>query len=102
MSSDAELATRNAALEAALQSHANQGKAQRCDCSLCYQLRDALADGAGRRYADLLREECALVAEEVYQRARTSEAQETGPALRPSKVAREIADRIRMLKGPGF
>lgn len=99
---EANVAVRNAAIEAALQSHANRGKAQRCDCTLCIQLRDALSDGAGKRFADLMREECALVADEIYQRERREEAAGTATKdSRPTRLLREVADRIRLLKGRG-
>lgn len=102
----AEYAAMREALEAALQSHVNLGKAYRCECSLCAQIREALSAGAGRGYADRLREECAQIADWKAEQIRAStpvaqeaEAQCLKAAL---KTAREVADRIRTLKGTGF
>jgi hypothetical protein len=99
---DADIQAMREALEATLQSHVRLGKAKLCDCSLCHQIREALAPLAGQRYSDRLREECANVADwKVGQltgelsRASDESAQLLRGAL---KVAREIADRIRALK----
>jgi len=93
---EATVAAMREALEAALQSHVNLGKARRCDCSLCVQIRQALEPGAGRGFADRLREECAQVADWKASQVDTRQSPEA------QKAAREIADRIRILKGRQF
>jgi hypothetical protein len=91
------------ALEATLQSHVRMGKARLCDCSLCQQIREALAPGSGERYADRLREECACVADwkagQLSSELAKSEGEEAESLRSLLKVAREISDRIRALKG---
>ncbi len=99
----AEYAAMREALEAALQSHVNLGKAYRCECSLCIQIREALSPGAGRGYADRLREECAQIADWKAEQIRASAPVAPEPEAQCLKVAlktaREVADRIRTLKG---
>ncbi len=98
-----EYAAMREALEAALQSHVKLGKAYRCECSLCAQIRDALGAAAGRGYADRLREECAQIADWKAEQIRASAAVAQGAeaeGLKAAlKTAREVADRIRTLKG---
>jgi glutamyl/glutaminyl-tRNA synthetase len=97
MPDESDYAVMHEALQAALQSHVKMGKAYRCECSLCAQIRDALALGAGRSYGDRIREECALVADWKGEAARTSGSGVDGLAV-AHKAAREIGDRIRALK----
>jgi hypothetical protein len=102
MPDESDYAVMHEALQAALQSHVKMGKAYRCECSLCAQIRDALALGAGRSYGDRIREECALVADWKADQlkgeaARTSGSGVDGLAV-AHKAAREIGDRIRALK----
>ncbi len=103
MTRDADIQAMREALEATLQSHVRLGKAKLCDCSLCHQIREVLAPGAGQRYSDRLREECANVADWKVGQLNSELAAAKGEAaqgLRAAlKVAREIADRIRGLKG---
>jgi hypothetical protein len=98
-----EYAAMREALEAALQSHVKLGKAYRCECSLCTQIREALGPAAGRGYADGVREECAQIADWKAEQIKVSVAVAQGAeaeGLKAAfKVAREVADRIRTLKG---
>jgi hypothetical protein len=101
MPHESEHAVMREALEAALQSHVRLGKAYRCECSLCAQIREALACEAGKSYGDRIREECALVADwkadQLKGEAAATQAHDgRAQALR---AAREIGDRIRALKG---
>ncbi|MGQ0508382.1 MAG: hypothetical protein ACT4TC_24040 [Myxococcaceae bacterium] len=100
---EADVQAMREALEATLQSHVRMGKARLCDCSLCQQIREALAPGAGERFSDRLREECANIADwKVGQlnadlaKAKSEQAETIRGLL---KVAREIGDKIRALKG---
>jgi len=105
MPHESEHAAMREALEAALQSHVKLGKAYRCECSLCAQIREALAGDAGRSYGDRIREECALVADwkadQLKGEATNQPNTGDGRAL-ALKAAREIGDRIRALKGRLF
>ena len=98
-----EYAAMREALEAALQSHVRLGKAYRCECSLCTQIRDALGATAGQGFADRVREECAQIADWKAQQIKTSTPmapEAEAPCLTAAfKTAREVADRIRTLKG---
>jgi hypothetical protein len=102
MADESTFAAMREALLAALQPHIKMGKAFICDCSLCRQIRDALEAGAGERFADSIREECALVADWKADQltAEANASSEKSDAVRTqAKVAREVADRIRVLKG---
>ncbi len=106
MENEAEYAAMREALQGVLQSHVRLGKAYRCECSLCAQIRDALEPGGGQRYADRIRDECAGIADwkvdQIATMLKTASEQEA-PSLRlMQKVGREIADRIRALKGRVF
>jgi hypothetical protein len=98
MSDEASLAVLREALEATLQSHQRFGKAAPCDCSLCKQIRDALAPQAGATFRKRVQEECAGVADwtaqQLVARSGGSGNPETQLAIR---TAREIAGRIRVL-----
>jgi len=100
--SDGTLAAMREALEATLQSHERSLKAQRCTCSLCLQIRDALAAGAGDRFADRLREECAGIADWRAEELRKASLGGDEALKRAAKVAREIGDRIRALRRGNF
>src|SRR4051812_45584356 len=104
--SEAEVAAMREALNAALQPHIKMGKAFVCDCSLCMQIRDALATGAGERYADRVREECALVADwkadQLGADASKATPEQAEAIKAQAKIAREVGDRIRVLKGRKF
>jgi len=106
MEREAENAAMREALQSALQSHVRLGKAYRCDCSLCVQIRDSLEEGAGLRYADRIREECAAIAdwrvEQLVTEMRTAPESEVPRLRMMQKIAREIGDRIRSLKGRTF
>ncbi len=103
MTRDAEIEAMREALEATLQSHVRMGKARGCDCSLCHQIREALAPNSGVRHADRLREECANVADwkagQISQALSGVKGKDAEGLRSMLKVAREIADRIRALKG---
>lgn len=106
MSEEATLSAMREALQAALQSHVRMGKARLCECSLCLQIRDALKKEGGAAHADRLREECAQVADWKASQIETS-LTDTPPDQQPTvrialKTARDIADRIRVLKGRKF
>ena len=105
MPHESEHAVMREALEAALQSHVKLGKAYRCECSLCAQIREALASDAGRAYGDRIREECALVADWKADQLKgdaTSRPDAGDDRALAHKAAREIGDRIRALKGRLF
>src|SRR4051794_15337233 len=97
MSREADVEAMREALEATLQSHVRMGEAKLCDCSLCHQIREALAPGSGQRHADRLREECANVADwKVRQLSNELSSVDDTDAERVRamlKVAREIGDR---------
>jgi hypothetical protein len=100
---DADVQAMREALEATLQSHVRLGKAKSCDCSLCHQIREALTPGAGQRYSDRLREECANVADwkvgQLKSELAASKGKEPERLRSLMKVAQEIADKIRTLRG---
>ena len=105
MPHESEHAAMREALEAALQSHVKLGKAYRCECSLCTQIREALACDAGRSYSDRIREECAQVADWKADQLRGEGTSPPNPGdgrALAQKAAREIGDRIRALKGRLF
>ena len=98
MSDEASLAVLREALEATLQSHQRFGKAAPCDCSLCHQIRDALANRAGATFRKRIQEECAGVAEwTARQLMAKAPAPDDTPTQLAVKTAREIAGRIRVL-----
>jgi hypothetical protein len=97
---EAHLAAMREALSAALQSHVNLGKARPCSCSLCSQIRAALQPGAGASFSDYVREECAQVADWKIAQLQGELSLHPDEGLKLAlKSAREIADRIRVLKG---
>ena len=106
MPDESDYAAMHEALQAALQSHVKLGKAYRCECSLCAQIRDALALGAGKSYGDRIREECALVADWKADQLKGEAARVGGNGADwltlAHRAAREIGDRIRALKGRTF
>jgi hypothetical protein len=102
---EAVFAAMREALQAALQSHVRLGKAYRCDCSLCVQIRHALETTAGADFADRIREECAQVADWKAAQCgkQLNDTSSQVDALRAAhKTATEIADRIRVLKTRQF
>jgi hypothetical protein len=101
MDLEARCAAMREALQAALQSHVKLGKAYRCDCSLCIQIRASLEPEGGVEFADRVRAECAQVADWKLSQLRSELATASNQTAEPIKTAmqavREVADRIRVL-----
>jgi hypothetical protein len=99
---EARFAAMREALEAALQAHVRLGKAQRCDCSQCVQIRAALDSKAGQGFAERIREECAQVADwkadQLSSQLAGADPAQTELIRAALKVVREVGDRIRVLK----
>jgi hypothetical protein len=106
MQEEASVAVMREALEATLQSHMNQGRARPCECSLCVQIRHALQPDGGKGFADRIREECAQIADWKAKQAEPPPGLDNSNAELAVKAvqraAKEIADRIRVLKGRRF
>jgi hypothetical protein len=101
---ESQLGAMREALLAAMQSHAKLGKAKPCDCSLCEQVSAALRSDAGANFGDRIREECAQIADwKAAQLQGELSAKSLGnaePLKAGIRAAREISDRIRVLKTP--
>lgn len=91
----AQLAAQREALEYALASHNNKGKAQLCDCSLCLMMRAALKPGGGNDFVNRIRDESLAVV--TWKIAELERARADRSSL---QTARDIADLLRVLALP--
>lgn len=90
------IAVRSQALRSALQAHATPGLAEPCKCSLCLEIKMALADNSGETFRDAIREACAQIADAAYYELKSEEERGRFRAGRPSAIAKDISNRIRV------